>query len=203
MLNWAAYMVLQINDGDGPVCPQVSRTVWQANTLVYLVCEISIPMPKTPMTVQIVPADFQHPAAQTLVQELDAYLRQQYPDYEAETYGLKAKELIHARSGFWLAYWGAVAVGCVAVRPHTPLTAELKRMYVQPLFRGRGVGCRLLQTAIAAAIDWRYEQIVLETGVAQPESIRLYERYGFQPIPCFGRYTDPESLCYQKRLAQG
>lgn len=149
---------------------------------------------------QIGPADLSSVAAQMLIRELDQYLATQYWDYKPDRYGLKADELIDPRSGFWLAYVGNQAVGGVAVRPCSAAIAELKRLYVQPAFRHRGIGQQLLATAEAAAIAWGYTQLCLETGDAQPASIRLYVRAGFQAIPCFGKYDDPKSRCYQKVL---
>lgn len=156
----------------------------------------------SPMTVlcKIVSGDFLSEAAQRLVRELDQYLATQYWDYEPDLYGMKADELDDSRSGFWLAYVGHQAVGCVAVRPFTVAIAELKRLYVQPALRNQGIGQQLLTTAEEAAIAWGYTHLCLETGDAQPESIRLYLRAGFQAIPCFGPYDDPESRCYQKSL---
>jgi GNAT superfamily N-acetyltransferase len=152
------------------------------------------------MVVEIVRGDFAAPDAQALIQQLDIYLSVQYPDYVPELYGVTVEDLRQARSGFWFAYWHEDPVGCVAIRPYRPTIAELKRMYVMPQFRNRGIGSQLLRTAEAAAIAWGYEQICLETGDRQSESLRLYERFGYQPIPCFGKYTDPESLCYLKSL---
>jgi len=149
---------------------------------------------------EIVPGDWLSAEAQLLIQELDQYLAMQYWDYEPDLYGVNAAELADPRSGFWLAYWEAQAVGCVAVRPLSETTAELKRLYVQPAFRQRGLGQQLLQTAEAAAIAWGYTHLCLETGEAQPESMRLYSRAGFRAVPCFGKYIDPESRCYEKPL---
>lgn len=78
---------------------------------------------------------------------------------------------------------------------------ELKRMYVVPENRGRGLARGLLhyleQTAAAAGADW----MVLETGSAQPEAVALYESCGYQPVPAFGHYADsPSSIHLGKRL---
>ena len=149
---------------------------------------------------EIVTSDLSGSAAQALLRELDQYLARQYRAYDPDFYGMRAAELTVPRSGFWVAQVGEQAVGCVAVRPFTEAIAELKRLYVQPAFRKRGIGQMLLATAEVAAIAWGYTHLCLETGAAQPESIRLYSRAGFQAVPCFGKYVDPESRCYQKRL---
>lgn len=79
-------------------------------------------------------------------------------------------------------------IGSGALRPLGDGTAELKRMYVVPAARGRGVS-RLLLTG-------------LETGPRQPEAIGLYTAAGYRPVPAFGHYLDdPFSLCFARELA--
>lgn len=73
--------------------------------------------------------------------------------------------------------------------PHGRSDAEIKRMYVRPLFARRGLARALLaeieRTASAAGIT----RLVLETGTAQPEAIALYSSSGYEPIPAFGFYA--------------
>lgn len=80
-------------------------------------------------------------------------------------------------------------------------SAEIKRMYVAPVARRRGLARAMLdhleQTARAAGAA----VMVLETGLAQPEAIALYESSGYVPIPGFGFYKDaPLARCYARRL---
>ncbi|WP_344372412.1 GNAT family N-acetyltransferase [Agromyces tropicus] len=91
-------------------------------------------------------------------------------------------------------------VGCVLVS-FTPDFAEIKRMYVAPAARGRGLSRLLLERAerIAAARGARV--LRLETGLAQPEAMALYRRSGYSPIPCYGYWKDdPDVRCYEKEL---
>lgn len=83
----------------------------------------------------------------------------------------------------------------------TGRTAEIKRMYVAPAARGRGLAQRMLAHLEGDAAAYGAEAVVLETGLAQPEAIALYESSGYTPIPAFGFYRDaPLSRCYGKRL---
>lgn len=83
----------------------------------------------------------------------------------------------------------------------TSRTAEVKRMYVAPTARGLGLARRMLAHLEADAAAYGAEVVVLETGLAQPEAIALYESSGYTPIPAFGFYKDaPLSRCYAKRL---
>lgn len=80
-------------------------------------------------------------------------------------------------------------------------TAEVKRMYVAQDARGLGLARRMLAHLEADAAAYGAEVLVLETGLAQPEAIALYESSGYQPVPGFGFYKDaPLSRCYARRL---
>ncbi len=97
-----------------------------------------------------------------------------------------------------------VAVGCGALRRLGDDVAELKRMYVVPEARGRGVSKALLAGLEAAAAVRGWSTLRLETGPRQPEAIGLYERAGYRPIAAFGAYVgaaDAEhSLFYERVL---
>ena len=74
-------------------------------------------------------------------------------------------------------------------------------MYVVPAARGRGVARRVLAHLESDAHAHGAEAIVLETGLAQPEAIGLYESSGYEPVPAFGYYRDaPLSRYYGRRL---
>ena len=99
------------------------------------------------------------------------------------------------------------AVGCGALRPLGGGAAEIKRMYVVPAARGRGVSRQLLTALEAAAAERGWTTLRLETGPRQPEAIGLYESAGYRPIEAFGAYvTDPDAGCslyYERVLAGG
>jgi GNAT superfamily N-acetyltransferase len=83
----------------------------------------------------------------------------------------------------------------------TSATAEVKRMYVANVARGRGLARLMLAHLEADAGAHGVEAIVLETGLRQPEAMALYESSGYTPVPPFGFYKDaPLSRCYGKRL---
>jgi GNAT superfamily N-acetyltransferase len=94
------------------------------------------------------------------------------------------------------------AVGCGALRALDAVSAEVKRMYVVPGSRGSGVAAALLAALEDAARDRGWTTVKLETGDAQPDAIRFYEREGYHRIPRFGHYADWDiSVCYEKSLA--
>jgi GNAT superfamily N-acetyltransferase len=109
---------------------------------------------------------------------------------------------------FFVGYLDGVPVASGAWRRRTDgsvggstASAEVKRMYVAPSSRRHGLARRMLghleDTARAAGAG----VMVLETGLRQPEAIRLYVDAGYQPIPGFGFYKDaPLSRCFARRL---
>ncbi|QGQ20853.1 GNAT family N-acetyltransferase [Cellulomonas sp. JZ18] len=96
-------------------------------------------------------------------------------------------------------------VACGALRDGTrdlgPGTGELKRMYVRPGWRGRGLSRRVLDALEEAARGRGFRRLALETGVLQPEAIGLYLSAGYRPVPRWAEYADaPDSRCFAKEL---
>ncbi|MGW1062580.1 GNAT family N-acetyltransferase [Micromonospora rubida] len=93
------------------------------------------------------------------------------------------------------------AVACGGIQGLDPRTGELKRMYVRPAYRGRGIGRQLLAALEGLAFQQGYAEIRLETGSYLPAAIGLYTSCGYAPIPVFGEYVaNPYSRCFAKRL---
>jgi putative acetyltransferase len=94
------------------------------------------------------------------------------------------------------------ALGCGALRSLGAPVVEIKRMYVRPTARGRGVGAAILGELEARAAALGFRVVRLETGPLQPEAIGLYEHAGYREIPCFGAYaTGAASRCFERRVA--
>jgi GNAT superfamily N-acetyltransferase len=102
-----------------------------------------------------------------------------------------------------VAYVGGAPVGCGAVRRLEGGDAELKRMYVDPSRRGRGIGRALLAALEAEARALGARRLVLETGIRQTAALALYRNAGFVEIPAFGEYvaSPGTSVCLAKPLA--
>ena len=136
--------------------------------------------------------------AMALMTALDAYLEGLYP--AASNHLLSVAELLKPEFTFLLATLDGHAVGCGALR-NCGDYGEIKRMYVKPEQRGKRFGVLILSKLEELAAQKNLHVLRLETGVAQPESLRLYERRGYQRIGAFGPYADdPLSLFYEKKL---
>jgi putative acetyltransferase len=92
-------------------------------------------------------------------------------------------------------------VGCVGL-VRKKRSAEVKRLFVLPQFRGRGIARVLMSELESRAYDAGYRVLRLETGIHQPESMALYESLGYRIRPPFGGYVaDPLSVFMQKNLS--
>ena len=156
----------------------------------------------TSETITIAPADLTAEVSRGLIASLNAELNGLYPEPEANHFQLDPDEVARGRGTFLVVYLGGTPVGCGALRLLDAEMAELKRMYVSPLVRGKGLGRRLVAALEAEARALGVRRLVLETGVRQVAALALYRATGFQPIPLFGEYClSPEtSVCLGKDL---
>ncbi|WP_317173542.1 GNAT family N-acetyltransferase [Hymenobacter montanus] len=100
-----------------------------------------------------------------------------------------------------VAYENEVPIGCGAIREYTPEAVEVKRMYVVPTSRGKGIATAILTALENWAAELSYHKCVLETVKKQSEAIALYQSRGYQIIPNYGQYKGVEnSVCFEKEL---
>lgn len=152
------------------------------------------------------------PVASALVLALMTDLKERYAgvddlddphgddDYLAEV----TPAMVRAPLGSFLVGWlDDVPVGCGALKPldADPTVGEIKRMYTAPAARRRGMSRILLMHLEEAALRLGYGRIQLETGLAQPEAMALYESHGWHRITPYGHYKhSPQSVCFAKEL---
>jgi len=94
----------------------------------------------------------------------------------------------------YLASWQDELAGCVGMRPMEADVCEMKRLYVRPQFRGKGIGKHLVETIIQAGRDIGYRAMRLDTLPFMDSAIALYRRYGFRPIEAYYTTPIPETL---------
>ena len=100
-----------------------------------------------------------------------------------------------------VAYENEAPVGSVAFKKYDDTSAEVKRMYVLPQHRNKGIAASVLLQLEQWAKEEGFTTTVLETGMKQPEAIRLYEKSSYKRIPNYGQYAGIEnSVCMKKEL---
>lgn len=99
-----------------------------------------------------------------------------------------------------VAYENGKAVGCGAFKEYSAGAAEIKRMFVRPENRGRGIAGKILTELETWAKELDFSACILETGVKQPEAIRLYQKSGYVTIPSYGQYLNVENSVCMKKL---
>lgn len=101
-----------------------------------------------------------------------------------------------------VAYDDDKPLGCGAIKEYAPGVMEIKRMYTDPVSRGKGVASRVLSELETWAKELNYQTCILETGKKQPEAIALYKKNGYRIIPNYGQYAEVEnSLCFEKQVS--
>lgn len=139
------------------------------------------------------------PQVIALIDALDAYQKPLYP--AASHHGIDIDALRAPEVLFAVARDAKGEVcGCAAVVLMGGY-GELKRMYVPPAARGRGLGAALLEFLEQQALANQRPVMRLETGNRQPEALRLYARAGYRERDPFGDYRpDPNSVFMEKTL---
>jgi len=104
-----------------------------------------------------------------------------FQNFERELAGLPG-EYAPPAGGIWLAWAKDTACGCVALHRLSDDVGEMKRLYVRSAFRGFGLGRRLVQQVIDAAIGLDYKCVRLDTLPSMNNARALYVSLGFREI---------------------
>lgn len=137
-----------------------------------------------------------NPDFEKLVQQLDAYLRiLDGDDHEFYAQFNKTNLLKNAL----ICFENDTVVGIGAYKEYDSETAEIKRMYVLPEHRGKGIAKAILNELERWAVEENYRQCILETGFMQVDAIGLYQKLGYTITENFGQYVGIEnSVCMKK-----
>lgn len=154
-------------------------------------------------TITIRPANYHDPDVQLLVAELQQVYLQRYGRQDISP--IDAAEFDAPHGIFLLAMVDGQPAAMGGWRQHSSTdrtaAAEVRRMYVSPGFRGKGLARAVLGELEKTARDSGFRQMILETGVVQPEALQLYRTSGYREVPDFGYYAGaPLSVCLGKPL---
>lgn len=146
--------------------------------------------------IKLIRTNFENPDFRKLVTDLDSELSvidgEEHEFYSGFNKIAGIKYVV-------VAFNEEIPVGCGAIKDYKEIAMEVKRMYVSPAGRNKGLGTKILLELEKWAKELSYNKCVLETGIRQPDAIRLYEKNGYLKIPNYGQYVGVEnSVCYEK-----
>ncbi|HEV2779626.1 MAG TPA: GNAT family N-acetyltransferase [Actinophytocola sp.] len=149
------------------------------------------------MEIRVVPYD--HPDAGSLIDEVQQEYVVRYGGPDGTR--VDPAQFAPPRGLFLVGYLDGAPVACGGWRAHADGVVEVKRMYVVPAARGRGLARAMLAELELSAKRAGARRLVLETGSRQPEAVALYRSSGYTDVPPFGYYANaPESVHLGKTL---
>ena len=138
-------------------------------------------------TARLRPLPYDHPVAHYLVEQVQAEYVQRYGGRDAAA--VEPDEFLPPRGVFLVAEVDGVPAGCGAWRALSPAVAEIKRVYVEPGFRRRGLAQQVVAALEDGAARAGHRSLVLNTGQEQPEALALYAQLGYEPVTGYGIYA--------------
>lgn len=138
----------------------------------------------------------ENPDFQTLIIELDRLLKiTDGDDHDFYSQYNKTENI----KNVLIFYDNQKPVGCGAFKAYDVNTAEIKRMYVLPEYRGKGIAPKILNELEVWSKELNYKKCILETGIKLQSAIALYLKSGYKITDNYGQYEDVEnSICMKK-----
>jgi len=135
-----------------------------------------------------------------LIGELDAHLwTHPYPPQSRHAFSVD--KLLREGVVFFITHYEGQLAGCGGIKMFGEEYGEVKRMWVRPVFRGKGLGKAMLRHLAEYARDKGAGLLRIETGIYEVEAIGLYEGFGFQRRAPFGEYVeDTNSVYLEKKI---
>jgi putative acetyltransferase len=151
------------------------------------------------MTITILEVPPDSADAVQLIGELDDHLLA-HPYPQQSRHAFSVDKLLREGVVFFVTYYEGQLAGCGGVKMFDDY-GEVKRMFVRPIHRGRGLGKAMLNRLAEFAQSNGAKVLRLETGIYEVEAIGLYEGWGFSRRTPFGEYReDPLSVYLEKQL---
>lgn len=148
--------------------------------------------------ITVLHTDPRDPEAIRLIDASEAALNEIYPP--EDNFAFSVDDLVKDGVWFTVAHLDGKAVGCGGLASYSDY-GELKRIFVDPSARGRGVAHTILDTLETKAKSLGLPRVRLETGAELEASLALYHSRGYRPCPAFGAYPeDGASLFLEKAV---
>ena len=129
----------------------------------------------------------ENPDFQTLIIELDRLLK--ITDGDDHDFYSQYNETENIKNVL-IFYDNQKPVGCGAFKAYDVNTAEIKRMYVLPEYRGKGIAPKILNELEVWSKELNYKKCILETGIKLQSAIALYLKSGYKITDNYGQYED-------------
>ena len=140
------------------------------------------------------------PVAARLVEDLVADLCRRYDPHGGGA-PLDPRAFSPPTGTFLVAWCDGRPAGCGGLRTVRPGVGEVKRMWVDPAVRGRGLARLVLAGLEQAGPELGHTRLLLETGTLQPEALQLYASAGWSRTPPYGEWREsPLSVCFARDL---
>jgi GNAT superfamily N-acetyltransferase len=142
---------------------------------------------------------YDDPVAHHLVEQVQQEYVQRYGGRDEAV--VEPAEFLPPRGLFLVAEVDGVPAGCGAWRAWGSSMAEIKRVYVEPAFRRRGLAQLVVAELERTAAEAGHRSVVLNTGHRQPEALGLYAERGYGPVEGYGVYAcAPDAVFLGKDL---
>lgn len=156
---------------------------------------------RPPSAERLRPLPYDHPVAQYLVEQVQQEYVVRYGGRDAAV--VDPAEFSPPAGLFLVAEVDGVPAGCGAWRVLPSGEVEIKRVYVEPAFRRRGLARRLMAALEDSAARAGHRTVVLNTGEQQPEAVALYTQLGYRAVPGYGVYAcAPDAVFLGRELEQ-
>ncbi len=100
-----------------------------------------------------------------------------------------------------LAYIGEKCVGCTGMKKYAEHIVEIKRLWVEPAYRGMGIATKMMSEVEKKAIQNGFQKSILQTREIMHDAVSLYQKLGYRQILSYPPYdTLKEAVCYAKKL---
>jgi GNAT superfamily N-acetyltransferase len=133
------------------------------------------------------PLPYDDPLAQYLIEQVQQEYVRRYGGRDAAA--VEPAEFLPPHGLFLVAEVDGVPAGCGAWRALPSGQAEIKRVYVAPEFRRRGIAQLVVAALEEGAAAAGHAEVVLNSGREQPEALALYADLGYGPVPGYGVYA--------------
>lgn len=100
-----------------------------------------------------------------------------------------------------IAYINGIAIACAGLKPYSERNIEVKRVWVEPEYRGRHIASDLMKQIEEKARSQGFERTILQTRELMTDAVQLYKKLGYEQIQNYPPYDGMnEAICFAKDI---